>query len=120
MSIVKCDNCNSEINQEIKTKKFGNIEIKYLYCDECCNEYTISVTDTKLRTMINEEKHIQEQIKQLHEASYQEYKLCTREKQKKRVLKQANKSQNKLMKKHNELKLAIREYHDKLKKQYEI
>lgn len=119
MNIIKCDNCNSEINQEIETKKIGDIEIKYLYCNECCAEYIISVTDSKLMEMIKNEHRIKEKIKLLDISSNAKYKLCTSEKQKNRVLKQVNKSQNKLMKEYHELKQAIKEHHEQLKARYE-
>ena len=51
MKII-CDNCGSEVNEEPSKKTFGDIEITFLECKECCKEYTILVTDSKLRRMI--------------------------------------------------------------------
>ena len=53
--MIICDNCQAEISDTQLKKKFGDIEITYLYCEECCSEYLISVTDSKLRKMIEAE-----------------------------------------------------------------
>ena len=116
--IIKCDNCDSTMSKEIQKRTHGDIEITYLYCKECCAEYVITVTDSKLRKMIKAENEVQEEIKRLHKASHEEYKLCAKQKQKNRVLKQSEKSQNKLMKKYGELKKKSKEYHDELKGLY--
>ena len=116
--IIKCDNCQIEINQEPQKRVHGDIEITYLFCEECYSEYVITVTDSKLRQMINAENKVQEEIKRLHKASHEEYKLCTKQKQKNRVLKNTQKLQNKLMKKYEELKKKSKEYHEELKGLY--
>nr|WP_302599784.1 hypothetical protein [uncultured Cellulosilyticum sp.] len=117
--MIICDNCQAEISDTQLKKKFGDIEITYLYCEECCSEYLISVTDSKLRKMIEAEKEVQEKIKLLHKAANGEYKLCNKQKQKNRVLKQTQKSQNKLMKKYKGIKEESNKYHEELKKMYE-
>lgn len=116
--IIKCDNCDSTVSKEIQKRTYGDIEITYLFCEECYSEYVITVTDSKLRQMINSENEVQEEIKRLHKASHEEYKLCVKQKQKNRVLKNTQKSQNKLMKKYEELKKKSKEYHDELKRLY--
>ena len=117
-TIIKCDNCGTKMSQEIQKRTHGDIEITYLFCEECCSEYVITVTDSKLRTMLKEEQNIQNKIKLLHKASHEEMKLCTRQKQKNRVLKQSQKAQNKLMKEYKKLKKKSNEYHEELKKLY--
>lgn len=116
--IIQCDNCQIEINQEPQKRVHGDVEITYLFCEECYSEYVITVTDSKLRKMIKAENELQEEIKRLHEASHKEYKMCTKQKQKNRVLKNTQKLQNKLMKKYEELKKKSKEYHEELKGLY--
>lgn len=106
------------MGQEPQKRIHGDVEITYLFCEECCSEYVITVTDSKLRQMLKAENELQEEIKRLHKASYEECKLCTKQKQKNRVLKNTQKSQNKIMKKYQELKKKSEEYHDKLKGLY--
>ena len=50
--MIICDNCKAEVSEEQLKKRFGDIEITYLECKECCTEYVITVTDSKLRKML--------------------------------------------------------------------
>lgn len=117
---IKCDNCQASIKQESQIRVHDDIEITYLLCEECYSEYVISVTDSKLRQMIRVENELQDEIKKLHKAAHETYKSCSKQKQKRRLLKHTQKTQNKLMKQYQELKQEAKAYHEHLKGLYDL
>lgn len=62
---VKCDNCGANIGYDVKCRAIGDVEVMYLQCQDCLSEYVVSITDSKLRKMINERSNYEE-IKEYH------------------------------------------------------
>ena len=47
-----CDQCGSEIKIVPSMRKEGDLEITSFRCQTCMKEYTIIITDSKLRSMM--------------------------------------------------------------------
>lgn len=64
-SLILCDNCNNDITlypNDILTRDIGvddsdqPVEETYFICPACKSKYTIAVTDSRLRFMIENQK----------------------------------------------------------------
>ena len=48
---IRCDSCLHEFKADIKTRQQGELEITYVICPKCNEEYILMVTDEKLRRL---------------------------------------------------------------------
>jgi len=67
-STVLCDKCGSEFPVELFKRKDGDLDIAYLKCPHCNEEFLVSVTDSVLRSAIDSYKELFRKIRETTDA----------------------------------------------------
>jgi len=62
MSYCLCDKCGAEFACTPHTRNEGDLEIIYIQCDKCKEEYIVSITDSVLRAGIERYRRITKTI----------------------------------------------------------
>jgi len=67
-SIVSCDKCGGEFSIELLKRKDGDLDIAYLKCPHCNEEFLVSVTDSVLRSAIDNYRELSRKIRESTDA----------------------------------------------------
>lgn len=103
---MECNNCGADFDAQVNSRKEvlngQDIEVSYLVCPECGQEYIVSVVDDKCKQMQKELFSAQEAYRSIGTASDDQIRYCRREVSfyKKRLLRY----EEKLMRKYNKEK----------------
>lgn len=62
MSYCLCDKCGAEFHCSPHTRYEGDLEITYIQCEKCKEEYIVSITDSVLRASIDRYQRIAKTI----------------------------------------------------------
>lgn len=68
-STVLCDKCGGEFPIELFKRKDGDLDIAYLKCPHCNEEFLVSVTDSVLRSAIDNYKELSRKIRETTDAN---------------------------------------------------
>ena len=62
-SKIYCNKCGAEFSLSILERKEGDLDVTYIQCPHCKEEYLVSVTDSILRDAIQEHNRLMEKAR---------------------------------------------------------
>ena len=60
---IYCDKCGAEFPLSLQERKEGDLDITFIQCPHCREEYLVSVTDSVLRDAIKEHQGLMDKVR---------------------------------------------------------
>lgn len=81
--VMECNNCGADFGAQFNSRKESlgkqKVEVSYLVCPECGQEYIVSIVDDKCKQLQKELFSAQEAYRNIGTASDDQIRYCRRE-----------------------------------------